>query len=542
MEEDQQYLQPPVQATGSGLTSYGDGMDEVLNVLFPQGIIPGNIGPDEAAYLSRLGAQGLESLMGEVARVNEELAIIEHQTRDMASQNYQIFVQSAQTTNLIKKSLSEAKSCVENLSSTTFPDFKTKTETFVGVTGPCAQFQQNMTGVQSLLEKEVELNQVLDMPWVVRRCLAAGEDKMLPAIKILHIVMDYKKSMGTGGDSGEQDYVPPALAETISSVLQLQTQIQSALLQKLHSPSITLSECLQSIQLLRNFFPSDKALRFRFLQSRNNPGLAFENARSWIFDTLTQHRAAFGQDSSHYLSTFIALQIQRVLLDLNKQLETSGQNLDSLFMNASYFGESLARVGADLRGLSVPLFSDFLVKKGTHELLQAEMNFSRNLHQFNLSTCLIQQRVEQLGLIGFEDPSAGELPSPLKGNDYNPPPQLLTFHPLAIYCNDVLTLLNFIGKCPLSQSVDFSRKLNQSVSKIGHELEGWSEGEWVTWEQREQQLFYRMRSFFEQLLVPHVDKCFRKIFPPEQLASITGLNVSKCAEMTEIRYSRPIKA
>lgn len=69
-----------------------------------------------------------------------------------------------------------------------------------------------MTGVQSLLEKEVELNQVLDMPWVVRRCLAAGEDKMLPAIKILHIVMDYKKSMGTGGDSGEQDYVPPALA------------------------------------------------------------------------------------------------------------------------------------------------------------------------------------------------------------------------------------------------------------------------------------------------------------------------------------------
>lgn len=44
-------------------------------------------------------------LVGEVARVNEELAIIEHQTRDMASQNYQIFVQSAQTTNLIKKSV-----------------------------------------------------------------------------------------------------------------------------------------------------------------------------------------------------------------------------------------------------------------------------------------------------------------------------------------------------------------------------------------------------------------------------------------------------
>jgi hypothetical protein len=44
--------------------------------------------------------------VGEVARVTEELAIIDHQTRDMASQNYQIFVQSAQTANLIKKSVS----------------------------------------------------------------------------------------------------------------------------------------------------------------------------------------------------------------------------------------------------------------------------------------------------------------------------------------------------------------------------------------------------------------------------------------------------
>jgi hypothetical protein len=43
--------------------------------------------------------------VGEVARVTEELAIIDHQTRDMASQNYQIFVQSAQTANLIKKSV-----------------------------------------------------------------------------------------------------------------------------------------------------------------------------------------------------------------------------------------------------------------------------------------------------------------------------------------------------------------------------------------------------------------------------------------------------
>lgn len=131
----------------------------------------------------------------------------------------------------------------------------------------------------------------------------------------------------------------------------------------------------------------------------------------------------------------------------------------------------------------------------------------------------------------------------MKDDDFHPPPQLLTFHPLAVYCNEVLTLLNFVGKVPLPQSmVELVTKLNGSVSRVGHELEGWGEGEWVTWEGMEQQLFGRMRSFFEQLLVPHLDKCFKKIYPPTQLAFVTGLNVAKCAEMMEIRYSRPVKS
>jgi hypothetical protein len=95
---------------------------------------------------------------------------------------------------------------VETLSSKSFQEFKKKTENFAG---PSQEFQRNLRGIQTLLEKKEELLHVLDMPWVVRRCLANGDDKMVPeAIKILHIVMDYKKTVGEGND----DKIPPALA------------------------------------------------------------------------------------------------------------------------------------------------------------------------------------------------------------------------------------------------------------------------------------------------------------------------------------------
>lgn len=104
------------------------------------------------------------------------------------------------------------------------------------------------------------------------------------------------------------------------------------------------------------------------------------------------------------LATFIALQVQGVVgAEVQRALETA-PSLHTLFSNATYFGESLARVGADLRGLVVPIFAEFILKRASHELLSAEMNFTKQLHAFNLTTCLIQQRVDQLGL-GAEDPS-----------------------------------------------------------------------------------------------------------------------------------------
>ncbi|CAG7820633.1 unnamed protein product, partial [Allacma fusca] len=142
----------------------------------------------------------------------------------------------------------------------------------------------------------------------------------------------------------------------------------------------------------------------------------FDQARTWVFDTLTQHRAAFGGDSNHYLSTWVALQIQKVLQDLHKQLEV-GETIDSLMTQATYFGESFARVGADLRGLIIPIFSDHIVKKFQHGLFQAEMKFVRNLTHFNLSTTA-----------QFANPDSANLDMP-PPEDLDPPRQLISHMP-----------------------------------------------------------------------------------------------------------------
>ena len=87
------------------------------------------------------------------------------------------------------------------MSSKTLPEVKTKTDEF---TVPSEQFLKGLRNIEDLTEKERDLTQVLDMPWLVRRCLANGDEKMLPeAIKILHIVMDYKKTVGENAELPE---------------------------------------------------------------------------------------------------------------------------------------------------------------------------------------------------------------------------------------------------------------------------------------------------------------------------------------------------
>lgn len=104
--------------------------------------------------------------------------------------------------------MSQAKDFVDKLSADTFPKCKSQADSFCGENGASSKFVKNQKGVKTMFEKESDMEKVLDMPWTVRRCLASSDDKLLPeAIKILQVVMDYKKGL-----EANESHIPVALS------------------------------------------------------------------------------------------------------------------------------------------------------------------------------------------------------------------------------------------------------------------------------------------------------------------------------------------
>jgi len=443
--------------------------------------------------------------------------------------------------------LHEGSTTIERLVSKIFPQVSQSTATFNDKS--CSEFSSGKIGIEALMAKESDISLILDMPWTVRRCLAEG--KLPDAIKVLQVVQDCRKSIKHPPEPlkvslllllsytdffplcfcSERAYIASyfycqfVIQRVCDEVMELKSQIQQALLLKLSSSNVGLSECLQTVSLLRSFFPDDTSLRLRFLQSRMKD-IPWDQWRSYIFDTLTQHRAAFGGDSNHILSSWMDIQIQSVLMaELHKRLNT--EPLDSLLTTVAYYGESLARVGADLRGLLVPVFRDKIVSKFNEDLVRYEVQFARNLQEMNLSTVAAFASSSEVESISEPTP------------DLTPPKQLITHQPLGLYLNGILRTLNdIVSKNPLLQAgALLAARTNESVMKVAAELDRWGKVEGLTWEIKEQTEFNRMKRSFQHLLVPHLDHVFRILFPPSDLSKLTGVGIAQCADVIHITCS-----
>jgi len=135
----------------------------------------------------------------------------------MASQNYQIFVQSAQTTNQIKNSvrtkydikqvyslypnsttsdyfipkLSDGSKTVTTLTGVILPSLKRQINAFSDT--PCNKIVAEKEVIDCLFRKREFINTLLEMPWTVRRCLA--EEKLPDAIKVLQASQDFMRNI-----------------------------------------------------------------------------------------------------------------------------------------------------------------------------------------------------------------------------------------------------------------------------------------------------------------------------------------------------------
>ena len=80
---------------------------------------------------------------------------------------------------------------MSKLTKDTLPNLKTQVAAFADQ--PCTDLISEKSGIEALFKKQHDVSKVLEMQWVVRRCLA--EEKLPDAIQVLQAAQDMLKNV-----------------------------------------------------------------------------------------------------------------------------------------------------------------------------------------------------------------------------------------------------------------------------------------------------------------------------------------------------------
>ena len=309
---------------------------------------------------------------------------------------------------------------------------------------------------------------------------------------------------------------------------------------------ITLPECLRIVGFIRRMAVySETELRLKFLQARDlyfdslfstavrtqSPGggearigdayahlcHVTELTRVSVFDTVTQYRALFSDDDAllsgaalthvSYRQIFSAWIFKRVQTYKTTVETTLGsddleeQSLDSLLGQVMYFGQSLARVGFDLRPQFVPLFTSVILQKCEVHLKHGMENFETSLNDFSLPTTV-------------PDCRGGN-----SGWNLEAPPSLFVHYPLAEVSNAIAITANELRHCaPIIVAFplfDMIQKMMDVVAETLLRQEKKSAGC-----ESEGKIAKSLIRCFIRDLVPYVNRCYRHIFPEKFISKL----------------------
>lgn len=460
----------------------------------------------------------------ELERVEEDISDISAQTQELALQNYRTFVKSA----------TQSSDIVENTE--ILPDrLRHVADTLLEASGRCGEFGARATQLQrersasSLsLQLHSQLIQLLELPQLMASCLQSGT--LVDALAIHDHMAVMRRKHGHLA-------LVASMADDIQAVYR---QMHIQLLAKLKT-SLQLPQYIEIIGYLRRMeVYSEMDLRLKFLQARDcwfqeqlssissdnafhHISKTIEVSRMCLFDIVTQYRAVFsddcqlltcdaGETTSSVFDEWINIKVQRFIATLRWDLSRGAENrLDSVLSQVMYFGQSMARIGADLRPLLVQEFADVAAERFSQQMENAVAGFSRRLDLQGFGSCA-------------ELVTSVTTPT-IKSSVPRPPQSLLLFPPLAVFCNGVLTALNQLRTCsPLQllqpvrlQLVTAAQAVIDRLVQIHHtDSEGFSETE---------------RANFGLLcrcvccdLVPFFDQCLRSLYPPNLVAEYLGIS------------------
>lgn len=198
---------------------------------------------------------------------------------------------------------------------------------------------------------------------------------------------------------------------------------------------------------------------------------------------------------------------------VENDLQLGVNSIDTVLGQCMYFGLSFSRVGADFRGHLVPIFTRVILNNFRNSIAKVTRQFEIDIESYTLINKVPS------GLKTVEPSSTVE-------DDISPPESLLDYHPLAIYCNGLLTAFNELRHCsPISLASDVTDCCQASLEAIGRNILNFYRQEQQAFSVHDRECLVRFCSCFAYDLIPYIQRCIHVLFAPNIVATHLGINV-----------------
>ncbi|XP_046853689.1 conserved oligomeric Golgi complex subunit 8-like [Xenia sp. Carnegie-2017] len=477
--------------------------------------------PDFTLYLTELSSSNLDKLVSEPEKLCEERSHLLEETQDLAFNNYKTFIKTADCSREIFEDFIRVESQVDSLLNT-LPSFDEKCKHFQDV-GQEINLRRYSNSL--ILSRHTQLLEVLEIPQLMDTCVRNGYYE--EALELSAFVKRLEKRFSNIA----------VVKNIINDVYSSNQLMLTQLLQQLRT-NIQLPQCLRIIGYLRRLDAfSETELRMKFLQARDtwlsnvlsaiphddpyhHITKTIESSRVHLFDIITQYRAIFSDDdpgllavededllsNSCLFNAWIVQKISSFLCTLKDDLKKGvGSRSDSLLGQCMYFGLSFSRVGADFRGLLLPLFQDAALSSLSSTIEAATQSFKEAMNAYELASVSATLTATILA-------STPNKLNSLKEN-LSPPVVLLEHPPLASYTNVVLTSLNELRLCaPLGIAQSVMKCVENSLRRIVSETLSFYRTESSTLNEQEKDIFKRFCHVLSNELIPYLNKCLQILF------------------------------
>ncbi|KAL5279848.1 COG8 family protein [Megaselia abdita] len=501
-----------------------DGNDRTLQIIFPEGL-PNNLqdNPELLKYLEKLGNYKVENLKREQSRISEEHKQIVEQTQELAVQNYKTFIQTAEKSKELSKDFEETEKQVDELLEK-FPKCEENCKDFFAKSSETIE-KRRLNALT--LKKNSQLLEILELPELMEKCV--DEEKFEEALELAFHVHRM----------GVKQVNIPIIQRIVSIVDSHWHKMLLKLLDQLKT-DLQLPKCLQIVGYLRRMKAFDnKELKLKYLQARDAwlnkclEGIPKDNAQQHLtktievtrvnlFNIITQYKAIFPDDPNQkaqetdggrIFESWINRKINSFLEVLEEDLSSGVSSMDTILGQCMYFGQSFGRVGADFRGLMVPIFLNVISKNVSNSITKVNQTFRANLEKFTLVNKVNYSLLNRKS----EDPS----------EQLSPPETLLDFQPLAVLCNGYLEVLNELRLCaPVALVFDVTKCFQESLEFVAQQIFYFYRTEKPKFYGGEKENFIKFASCFAYDLIPYVQRCLNAIFSQEMIALNLGVSLT----------------